>query len=116
MILIINNPKEQPIAFFVSRPSRIDDLIPPHLQGEPHPYKVTVTIELSWIDYENFSTDMKVDRPFLNEHMSDSYIMNGIWHCLLIQQKGCSDGILVRTSGRDYPTWAAYLSGEAFND
>jgi hypothetical protein len=109
MILIIKDLKEQPIAYFVERPSRTDDLVPPPPWAEPHPFKVTVTIELSRIDYENFTTDLKADRPFLYEHMNDSYIANEVWHCILVRQKGRSDGLLVRTSGRDYPTWAAYL-------
>jgi len=109
MMLIVNESKKQPIAYFVDRPSRIDDLVPPPPWAEPHPFKVTVTIELSRIDYENFSTDLNADRPFLYEHMNDSYIANGVWHCILVRQKDRSDGVLVRTSGRDYPTWAAYL-------
>jgi hypothetical protein len=56
----------------VERPSRIDDLVPPPPWAEPHPFKVTVTIELSGLTYENFTTDLKADRPFLYEHMNDA--------------------------------------------
>ena len=109
MILIIKEAKEQPIAFFINRPSRIEDLIPPRIVGDAHPYKVTVMVELSGIDYHNFITDLKVDRPFLEEHSNKSYIAQGVWHCILVRQKGRSDGLLVMTSGRDFPSWVAYL-------
>jgi hypothetical protein len=37
---------------------------------------------------------------------------DGVWRCLLVKQRGRSDGVLVMPDGRDYPKYAAYYPGE----
>lgn len=77
------------------------------------------TVWLAKIDYENFINDFTVDRWFIEENtdlcrMDDDAgsPCGGVWHCILVRQRGRTDGILVMPEGRDFPRWAAYLSGE----
>jgi hypothetical protein len=109
MILVYNNPKNLPTAVFVKRPSRIANLLPPHLFGKEVPYEVAAIVELPKLHYENFINDLMIDRPFLDEYKKECYILPNVWHCILVRQNGYTDGILVMTEGGDYPTWAAYL-------
>jgi hypothetical protein len=37
---------------------------------------------------------------------------DGVWLCLLVKQRGRSDGVLVMPDGRDFPKYAAYYHGE----
>jgi hypothetical protein len=69
---------------------------------------VEATVELPIIDYKNFITDLYVDRPFIEEHMDVSRVdYDGIWHCILVKQRGKEDGVLIMSEGHDYPKWAA---------
>ena len=52
-------------AYFVSMPFRLEDLRRPHLNSARKPYAVEKTVELAKIDYENFITDLCVDRWFM---------------------------------------------------
>ena len=45
-------------AYFVKKPSRLNNLLKPHRIEEEVPYEVVKTILLSQIDYENFATDL----------------------------------------------------------
>ena len=47
-------------AYFVRRPSTISDLRVPHLLSLEKEYDIVKTIQLSWIDYENFCFEMPV--------------------------------------------------------
>lgn len=98
------------MAFFVKLPFRLEDLRRPHLITDERPYVVEQTIALAEIDYENFVTDMTVERLFIEENRNLCRVhANGIWHCLFIRQRGRPDGVLVMSDGRDYPLWAAYI-------
>ena len=55
-----------PTAFFVEYPFRIEDLIKPHSPNQQKPYIVEKVIRLGKIDYENFITDLCVDRLLQN--------------------------------------------------
>ena len=104
---------ELPAAFFVEYPFRIEDLIRPHLSEWVKPYIVETEIRLGKIDYENFITDLCVDRWFIEKYTHLCSIdENGVWHCLLVSQKGKSEGVLVMSEGRVFPKWAAYLRSE----
>lgn len=101
---------ELPTAFFVEYPFRIEDLIRPHLSEWLKSYIVEKEIGLGKIDYENFITDLCVDRWFIEKYTHLCSIdENGVWHCLLVSQKGKSGGVLVMSEGRVFPKWAAYL-------
>jgi hypothetical protein len=101
----------KPTAFFVFKPSRLDDLKRLHPIDARKPYIIENTVELARIDYENFITDLCVDRWFIEENASLCRVDDsGVWHCILVCQKGRSDGVLVMSDGYDYPRWAAYLA------
>lgn len=104
---------ELPTAFFVEYPFRIEDLMRPHLPEWRKPYVVEHEISLGKIDYENFITDLCVDRWFIEKYAHLCSIdENGVWHCLLVRHKGKSEGVLVMSEGRVFPKWAAYLPSE----
>lgn len=104
-----------PTAFFIEYPHRIEDLMRPHLPEQRKPFVVERKVSLGKIDYENFITDLCVDRWFIEKYSRLCHIDEaGVWHCVLVKQNGASDGILVMSDGAVYPKWAAYLpSGEA---
>lgn len=99
-----------PTAYFVKLPYTISDLVGPrHPQGKQL-YVVEKTIFLSRIDYENFITDMCVDRWFIEQNRSLCHIDDeNIWHCLFIKRSRRNDGVLVMSAGRVFPYWAAYV-------
>ena len=99
-------------AAFFKRPRRAEDLMGLHLLTNEHIFSVAETIELDWIDYENFVTDMLADRQFIedNAHLCQT---GGIWKCLLIKQRGHADGILVMPHDDGcHVGWAAYCREE----
>lgn len=97
-------------AYFVKLPFRLEDLRRPRLISKERSYVVEKTITLAAIDYENFVTDMTVERWFIEENKSQCHIdANGLWHCLLVRRRSSPDGVLVMSDGRDYPLWAAYI-------
>ena len=100
-------------AFFVERPRTIGDLMQPHLYKHEREYQIVKTIELGKIDYENFITDMLVDRQFI-EDSAALCSQGGVWKCLLIRQHGCSDGILVMPEGGCYVGGAARFPDKNF--
>lgn len=95
-------------AFFVDRPRIIEDLFSPHLLERERPYKVVKTIRLSKINYENFITDMLADRQFIEDCARFCKPGEPI-KCILVQQRGHEDGILVRPEDDRYVGSAAYF-------
>ena len=93
-------------AYFVERPRIIEDLIQPHLFEQEREYQIVKTIELGKMDYENFITDMLADRQFIEDN-AGLCSQGGVWQCLLIRQRGCSDGILVMPENGCFVGWAA---------
>ena len=88
----------------------------PHLPKWRKPYKIEQEIELGKIDYENFITDLCVDRWFIEKYMQLCRIDNdGVWHCIFVMQKGRTDGVLVMSEGEVFPKWAAYLPSKEGN-
>ena len=64
---------------------------------------------LSAIDYENFITDMLADRQFI-EDSADLCEKGEVWRCLLVQKRGCQDGVLVLPEEGCFVGYAAYLA------
>ena len=93
-------------AFFAERPRTIDDLMQPHLSAHEREYQIVKTIELGKMDYENFITDMLADRQFIEDN-AGLCSRGDVWQCLLVRQRGCSDGIMVMPEGGCYVGWAA---------
>ncbi len=96
-------------AFFVENPYQISDLKRLHLLERRKAFIVEKCILLNITDYENFITDLTVDRWFIEEYKRLCFIdAESIWHCILVKQKEKSDGVLVMSDGRTFPKWAAY--------
>lgn len=98
-------------AFFVEYPFTIEDLRRPHLVSHRKPYVVEKMILLDEIDYENFITDLCVDRWFIEDNIELCEVDNeGFWHCILVKQRGQPDGVLAMSEGHVFAKWAAYYS------
>ena len=93
-------------AFFAERPRTIDDLMQPHLSAHEREYQIVKTIELGKMDYENFITEMLADRQIIEDN-AGLCSRGDVWQCLLVRQRGCSDGIMVMPEGGCYVGWAA---------
>lgn len=96
-------------AFFVVRPRVIQDLRKPHFIEEERSFTVMKEIILPWIDYENFITDLLVDRQFLEDHASLCSIDVADVNCLFIKPRKRDEGILVVPDGA-FVYMAAYYS------
>lgn len=95
-------------AFFVKKPSRLNDLLRPHRIEDEQDYEIVKTIHLPQIDYENFATDLVVDRAFIERNAHLCGIQNGVWKCLLVQQETAKTGILVMPEDDCWVSFAAY--------
>ena len=96
-------------AYFVQNPRRIDDLFQPHLPEKEMPYVVAASVALSNLDYENFTQDMTVDRPIL-ENYSWLCSMGPLWCCILVHKKDRrEEGMLVIPKDKCFIGWAAYF-------
>ena len=81
-------------AYFVEYPRTIKDLIGPHLIDLERQYEIAKVVKLAKIDYENFTADMIADRQFIEDHATLCEA-GEIWRCILVQQRGRADGVLV---------------------
>ena len=97
-------------AFFVESPRIIEDLMTPHPVEQECQYEIAKTVRLAKIDYENFITDMIADRQFIEDDAA-MYSQGEVWRCLLVQQRGRADGVLVMPIDGCYVGWAAYYHG-----
>ena len=97
-------------AYFVESPRIIEDLKVPHPIEQETQYEIVKTAKLAKIDYENFITDMIADRQFIEENAA-LCAQGGAWRCLLVQQRGRTDGVLVVPVDGCYVGWAAYYCG-----
>lgn len=96
-------------AYFVKYPRAIEGLTRPHLISDERPYEIVRTITLAAIDYENFITDMKADRQFI-EDAAELCAEGEVMKCLLVQHCGKCDGVLVVPEYKSYVKWAAYVA------
>lgn len=96
-------------ASFVELPRTVEDLSGPYKPGQEQPYEIAKIVELSGIDYENFITDMKADRQFI-EDASPLCAREESWKCLLVRRRGSAKGILVIPARRRFVGWAALWS------
>ena len=97
-------------AYFVESPRIIEDLKVPHPIEQETQYEIVKTAKLAKIDYENFITDMIADRQFIEANAS-LCSQGGPWRCILVQQRGRTDGVLVVPVDGCYVSWAAYYRG-----
>ena len=97
-------------AYFVEGPRIIEDLKVPHPIEQEIQYEIVKTVKLAKIDYENFITDMIADRQFIEDNAS-LCSRGEIWRCILVQQRGRMDGVLVVPVDDCYVGLAAYYCG-----
>ena len=98
-------------AKFVPCPCRIDELMDREEPGVWLPYRVVTTVELGAVDYENFITDMLVEREFLESAAGLCSAGEVMW-CIKVRRKGCADSVLVVPKKRCFIGWAAYIAKE----
>ena len=99
--------QETGFAYFVERPRKIEDLIVPHPIERERLFEIVKHVRLARIDYENFITDMIADRQFIEDNAA-LCSEDTTWRCIMVQQRGCTDGILVMPADGCYVGWAAY--------
>ena len=95
-------------AYFVQHPRIVNDLIILHDVRDEKPFEIVKEIRLQAIDFENFITDMTVDRQYIEDYAAlcdDGEIKK----CLLIRGRDPEYGILVLPEARSYVGWAAYI-------
>ena len=80
-------------AYFVESPRTLQDLMRPHLPEQEQLCEAVKDVTLSLTDYENFITDLTVDRAFL-EGVPATDENSGPWKCAFVHAKGSTDGIL----------------------
>ena len=97
-------------AYFVEGPRIIEDLKVPHPIEHETQYEIVKTVKLAKIDYENYITDMIADLQFIEENAA-LCAQGDAWRCLLVQQRGRTDGVLVVPVDGCYVGWAAYYRG-----
>ena len=98
--------KQEKYAYFVYSPRTVSDLIQPHDLRSEKPYQIVHTVSLSAMSYENFITDMLADRQFLEDY-AKLCGEGEIWRCILVKQRGTTEGILV-VPDSCYVKYAAY--------
>lgn len=105
---------EKGTAYFVKYPRTLQDLLILHDVAEENPYEIVKDIRLQPIDYENFITDMTVDRKFIED--AASLCENGeVKKCLFVHEHTAEKGVLVLPDPDEnaYVGWAAYIKEES---
>ena len=97
-------------AYFVESPRIIEDLMVPHPIEQEQKYEIIKSVKLARIDYENFTTDMIADRQFIEDNAA-LCSRGEVWRCILVQQRGRTDGVLVIPVDSCFVGWAAYYCG-----
>lgn len=95
-------------AYFVYHPRRVSDLRVPHFERDEHPFTVVGTVELSALDYENFSEDLVADREFLESH-AEACGGTDVYRCVLVKRKGIKEGVLVLPEDGCFVKRAAFV-------
>ncbi len=109
MVKIINS---KGTCFFIKNPKNIQDLMKLHNHLDRNTYEIEHTIELLKHEYYNFVKNFYIDRWYIHEYSNLCYIDEiGIWHCILVKEKGENHGILVQPDGCIYAKYAAYYHG-----
>jgi len=102
------------IAYFLRDARRVDELeelrkgkIRQKISAKQ--YIIEKVIELTQIDFENFSTDLLAERQFITDNLNLMFVDdNNTWHCLLVVQIGITNpGILVQSKKCEFPKYTA---------
>ena len=97
-------------AYFVAFPRIMEDLKVLHDVKKERDYEIVARVKLGTTDYENFITDMVADRQFIEDNC-ELCSTGSVWKCLLVQQKGKKDGVLVIPVDQCFVKYAAYYTG-----
>lgn len=82
-------------AFFVIRPREINDLFTPHPVEREQDFYVKKRIVLKPYEYENFITDLLVERDYINKSDISCTNRGDILECLLVTKPNTDEGVLV---------------------
>jgi N-methylhydantoinase A/oxoprolinase/acetone carboxylase beta subunit len=97
-----------PSAYFKKNPRRIEELSGPRPIEAAVEYKIEKSVLLSKTDFENFVTDMLIERGFLEKNAGLCAVgPDGVWHCLEIRRESDKDAILVMLSSGGRVAYAA---------
>ena len=95
-------------AFFVFSPRNADEFNQPFPLDQIQPYRIIGRITLGGMDYENFVTDMLVEREYL-EPFEESCHTGPVFECVLVCRQGSKrTGVLVIPDSGGYIKCAAY--------
>lgn len=100
-------------AFFVEHPHKIDELIKPHDICNEKQFEVVKLIVLSHMDYENFVTDMLVQRDYLEKNAALCGGGGEYVRCLFVTASSCEIGVLVVPDYRGFVVKAGYWKNYA---
>lgn len=73
--------------------------------------RIEKAMELSPEDFHDLQIGPMQELPCIVENKGCMFDMDGVKHCLLALEQGGLDGILIQSTGPDYPCYAAYISG-----
>lgn len=68
-------------------------------------------VELSPDDFFQLQIGPLQEMPFITENKDCMFDDGSVKHCLLLLEQGGLDGVLIQSTGPDYPYYAAYISG-----
>jgi len=103
-------------SHFCYKPSRVWEL-EDSKADRPIRVRVEKIIELTWKQYQYFSTHLLRDMPFIaaNRELAGRD-PQGVSHCLLVSARNRRGGILVDCQGYNYARYAAYVPDTAALD
>ena len=87
-------------AVFIWGPRTEEEMKTTSAMGALLEYEIVKTVRLGWMEYENFATDMLVDREFLEEAAEITRTSPGQpARCVLVRKRFSKKGILVIPRG-----------------
>ena len=103
-------------AFFVFSPRNADEFNQPFPLDRIQPYRIIGRVALNGMDYENFATDMLVEREYL-EPFEELCRTGAVYECVLVCQQGNNKtGILVIPDSGGYIKCAACYDNREVNE
>lgn len=97
-------------AYFVDFPRRMEDLMLPHNINAEQEYEIVARVRLGATDFANFINDMAADRAFIEAHCARCSA-DDVYRCMLVQQIGRSDGVLIVPTDRCFVKFDACYKG-----
>lgn len=96
-------------VMFTRKAVDIEELIRrPYSDRDASNFVIEKTVELPSPEFLLFTRSLLKDHPFIEENIDLMYRdFNGIFHCILVKEKGSTSGILVESEGYSYARYAA---------